>query len=59
VDYFLWALQRLYERHEDRFWGVVASYAGTVHDMDDTRVDAGGVHYTRDNPLTLERVLRA
>jgi len=59
VDYFLWALQRLYERGEDRFWEVVRSRIGLVSDMDDTRSAPWGVHYTQNNPLTLDRILRA
>ncbi len=54
VDYFLWALQRLYERQEDRFWEVVRHQAKLVYDMDDTRTDAFGVYYTLAKPLTLE-----
>lgn len=53
VDYFLWALQRLYEKGEDRFWEVVRSQAKLVYDMDDTRTSAHGVYYTPSNPLTL------
>jgi hypothetical protein len=53
VDYFLWALQRLYERGEDRFWEVVRPQAKLVYDMDDTRTAPHGVYYTPDNPLTL------
>jgi hypothetical protein len=55
VDYFLWALQRLYERGEDRFWEYVASKASLVHDVDDVRVKDYGVYYTRENPLTAEK----
>jgi hypothetical protein len=53
VDYFLWALQRLYEKGEDRFWEVVRSQAKLVYDVDDTRTSAHGVYYTPSNPLTL------
>lgn len=31
VDYFLWALQRLYERGEDRYWEYVADKVSLVH----------------------------
>jgi len=54
VDYFLWALQRLYERGEDRYWEYVAPKVGLVHDVDDTRENEYGTYYTKRNPLTLK-----
>ncbi len=54
VDYFLWALQRLYERGEDRYWEYVADKVSLVHDVDDTRENEYGTYYTKRNPLTLE-----
>jgi hypothetical protein len=56
VDYFLWALQRLYERGEDRYWEYVAERVSLVHDVDDTRSAEYGAYYTKRNPLTLERL---
>lgn len=54
VDYFLWSLQRLYERGEERYWQFVAAKASLVHDVDDTRVSDYGVYYTKSNPLKKE-----
>lgn len=54
VDYMLWALQRLYERGEERYWEYVAAKASLVHDVDDTRVNEYGVYYTKKNPLKKE-----
>ncbi len=54
VDYFLWALQRLYERGEDRYWEYVADKVSLVHDVDDTRDNEYGAYYTKRNPLTLD-----
>lgn len=54
VDYMLWALQRLYERGEERYWEFVAAKASLVHDVDDTRVNGYGVYYTKKNPLKKE-----
>jgi len=51
VDYFLWALQRLYERGEDRYWEYVVSKVSLVHDVDDTRENAYGMYYTKQSPL--------
>ena len=52
--YFLWALQRLYERGEDRYWKYVAAKVSLVHDVDDMRENEYGTYYTKKNPLTLE-----
>lgn len=52
ADYFLWALQRLYEREEDRYWEFVRPKAKLVYDMDDTRQNRYGVYYTPTQPLT-------
>ena len=52
ADYFLWALQRLYERNEDRYWRYVWPSVRLVHDVDDVRRDWQGEYYTQRNPLT-------
>ena len=54
VDYFVWALQRLYERDEDRFLTYLWEAFRLVHDIDDTRQFIDGVYYTQKNPLTVE-----
>ena len=54
ADYYLWAVQRLFERGEDRFLQLVWSQVGLVHDVDDTRLKDYGVYYTQANPLTAE-----
>ena len=53
VDYFLWALQRFYEKREDRYLDLLWPSFRLVHDLDDTRHDLYGVYYTRKKPLTL------
>lgn len=53
VDYFLWALQRFYERKEERYLRFIWSSFRLVHDIDDTRQDRYGVYYTQKKPLTL------
>jgi hypothetical protein len=53
VDYFLWALQRLYEKDEDRYWETVRHRAKVIYDMDDKRSATYGVYYTAAKPLTL------
>jgi hypothetical protein len=52
VDYFLWALQRLYERGEERYWQYVWASVRLVHDVDDIRRYGYGEYYTQKHPLT-------
>lgn len=52
VDYFIWALQRLYERGEDRYLTYLWKAFGLVHDIDDTSKTDYGVYYTQNRPLT-------
>jgi len=53
VDYFLWSVQRFYERREDRYLELLWNSFRLVHDLDDTRKTPYGVYYTRKKPLTL------
>jgi hypothetical protein len=53
TDYMLWALQRLYERREDRYVQLLWRHFCLVHDVDDTRFAEYGVYYTKKKPLTL------
>jgi hypothetical protein len=53
VDYFLWALQRFFEKNEDRFLNLIWQQTKLVIDVDDTRTKRYGVYYTQTNPLTL------
>lgn len=56
TDYFLWALQRFYERREDRYINFIWPICHLVHDVDDTRTKKYGVYYTQKNPLELGKV---
>ena len=61
ADYFTWALQRLYERGEDRYVTYLWPRFRLVMDLDDTRQAQYGVYYTQKKPLNravLERRLR-
>lgn len=51
VDYFTWALQRLYEKGEDRFVTYLWSAFRLVQDIDDNRKVEYGVYYTQKKPL--------
>jgi hypothetical protein len=56
VDYYLWALQRLYEVGEERFFASVAQDFCLIMDIDDTRRKPYGEWYSGSNPLTLEKI---
>jgi hypothetical protein len=51
VDYFLWALQRLYEKGEDRFIRMLWHRYRLVRDIDDTRKAEYGAYYNKKTPL--------
>lgn len=52
VDYFVWALQRLYERGEERYLLYLWDAFRLVHDIDDMREAGYGTYYTQKKPLT-------
>lgn len=52
ADYFLWALQRHYERRESRYLDLVWPKVGLVHAVDETDVAPYGAYYTKKKPLT-------
>ncbi len=54
VDYYLWALQRFYERGEDRFLELIWPHVREVHDLDLVAEGKRGVLFSQRNPLTLD-----
>jgi len=56
VDYCLWALQRLFERGEDRYMQLIGEKISFIHDVDDKRENRYGSYYHRKNPLTIEAI---
>jgi hypothetical protein len=56
VDYFLWTVQRLFERGEDRFLSVLWPSFRLVIDMDDTRHARYGMYYDKKRPLTIAAI---
>jgi hypothetical protein len=52
VDYFLWAVQRTFEKHEDRFLQLLWPQCAIIIDADDTRQKGYGMYYTKRKPLT-------
>lgn len=57
IDYYLWALQRLLEREENRYFNYLAPAYKLVIDRDDTRQRGYGAYYTSANPLTVEKLM--
>lgn len=51
VDYFLWALQRTYEKREDRYLELLWPQCSLIVDVDDKRAAKYGVYYTKEKPL--------
>lgn len=56
VDYFLWALQRLYERREERYLQYIWPKVHLIQDIDDTRLAPYGVFYIQKKPPTLATI---
>lgn len=51
VDYFVWALQRLYEKQEERYLTYLWPSVKLVQDLDDNRHAGYGMYYTQKIPL--------
>lgn len=51
ADYLLWALQRFYERREDRYVELMWPAFRLIHDIDDTQKSNKGMYYSQKNPL--------
>jgi hypothetical protein len=58
VDYFLWALQRLFEQHEERFIKLIWPSVRLVIDLDDYRKAKYGKYYNEKLPLTMDEFSR-
>jgi hypothetical protein len=58
VDYFLWALQRLYNTREERFIRAAWGRVSVIEDVDDTRHQPYGEYYTARKPIGLQAVDR-
>ena len=56
VDYYLWALIRLFERREDRYFAALASDYRLIMDLDDKRRSGYGEWYSSSNPLSLDKI---
>jgi hypothetical protein len=57
IDYYLWALQRMYERFEGRFFNYLKSQYSLIIDLDDKRNKPYGEYYAEKNPLELKKIM--
>ena len=56
TDYLLWALQRFYERRDDRYLEYMWPAFRLVIDIDDARKAQYGRYYDQENPLILKEL---
>lgn len=56
IDYYLWAVQRMYEKGEDRFFNMLTPHYRLIMDIDDTRNKRYGEWYSDKNPLKLQKI---
>jgi hypothetical protein len=57
ADYFLWALQRLYEQRDDRYFEYIGDSCKLVIDIDDTRRKPYGEYFdNQSNRLSLQTI---
>lgn len=56
ADYYLWALQRMFERGDEECFQMVAPQYRLVMDLDDKRNRSYGEYYSDHNTLKLEKI---
>lgn len=56
IDYYLWALQRLFHKGEERFYRALESQYDMVMDLDDTRNRRGGEWYSTTDRLEAKKI---
>ncbi len=56
IDYCLWALQRLYVKHEDVYFDLIKEKFKFIIDVDDKKNNPYGEYYNLRNRLTLEKI---
>ncbi len=59
IDYCLWTLQRLYEKHEDRFYNLLSNKFKLIMDLDDKRNNEYGEWYNERNILKIKKLLKS
>lgn len=59
TDYCLWALQRCFERREDRFLQLIWDRVALIHDVDDKQTAKYGSYYNKKKPPLSAAALEA
>ena len=57
IDYYLWALQRMYERKEDRFFNLLKNNFRLIIDLDDKRNNEYGEYYSVQNSISIKKIM--
>jgi deoxyribodipyrimidine photolyase len=58
TDHFLWALQRMYEREEDRYFEFLREHYRLIMDFDDKRAGTSyGRWYSDQDPLSRQKMM--
>jgi hypothetical protein len=57
IDYHLWALQRFYEKADDRFFNLISKNYSLIMDIDDVRRKKYGEWYSQYNPLDIKKIM--
>ncbi len=56
IDYYVWALQRLYERGEERYFQFAEPKFERIIDLDDKSQNDYGTYYDKRNPLAWAKI---
>ena len=51
MDYFLWAIQRCFEKGEHRYLDLIWPKVGLILDRDDMRKSGAGEYFPRKRPI--------
>ncbi len=57
IDYYLWTLQRMYERKEDRFFNLLRENFSLIIDLDDKRNNEYGEYYSKRNAISIKKIM--
>lgn len=56
IDYYLWALQRLYNFEDDSYFNLLKDDFKLIIDLDDKRNHQYGEYYSKYNPISVEKI---
>lgn len=56
IDYYLWALHRLYNFSDDSYFNLLKDDYKLIIDLDDKKNHKYGEYYSKYNPISLEKI---